>query len=264
MATEWTKEYDTAQIVGSKSPTLIDNQSRDDKVAIQERMNDGVDTAGNIQTDAGDHFWPKTGSQVSNKNASQHRKLTLREQASDPAKITGAVVTYSKDVDGKPELHSIDEDGNVTQLISVGAINAGAITVTQRPTSAAGGAADIEFTGAIDAWTDITGMTLTFTTTGGDVFLSFNAMIEAKTTSDSYARIYFRILLDDVEQYQTGITVDPMSSYASHIPLSFQFLCQSLAAAEHTWKIQYSRKKSTWRQKGGDQKGYLTAIEFKA
>lgn len=262
----WVNAYDTAEIQGSKSPKLLDNQSRTDKKAIQERMNDGVDKDGTTQTDGGDHYWPLTGDVVSNANAGQHRKVCLRKVASNPDDITDAIVAFSKDVDNVPELHTIDEDENVCQITSGGAINPGAITdgdITQRPTQVAGAAED-DLT-VSDTWTDLANMSLTFTTTGGDVLINFNATFQTEPQAANLGRLHIRILLDDVEIHRGSIVLIPSSSYYISNHVSLQFLKQSLSAAEHVWKVQYYRAAGDWVQQGGDNDfpRILHAIEFK-
>ena len=108
--------YDVVTPAGGDNPTEGDDRIREVKAAIQERMNDK-----NSVADAGDHYWPKTGSEVSDVNTGEHRRLTLRVRSA-PTQEADKGIVYSKDVAGKAELFYIDEDGNEVQLTSGGNI----------------------------------------------------------------------------------------------------------------------------------------------
>src|SRR3990172_2018461 len=56
--------------------------------------------------------------------AGYHKKLTLREQSSDPSVPANNLSLYSKDVAGKTELFWKDPDANVTQLTHLGKLRA--------------------------------------------------------------------------------------------------------------------------------------------
>lgn len=112
-----TNTYDTSTPAGSDDPREADDRMREIKAAVQERMNDH-----NGQTDEGDHYWPKTGTEVSDDDTGQHRMVTLRQLADNPSTLTSYAVTtdlgflYQKDVDGNGELFYQDEADNVIQL----------------------------------------------------------------------------------------------------------------------------------------------------
>lgn len=77
---------------------------RDHKLSVKERL--AVD-----HKMAGDEF------------DGEHSKVTFFAQASDPTTVTDKGYLYTKDVSGKVELFWKDEDANVTQLTSAGAIS---------------------------------------------------------------------------------------------------------------------------------------------
>jgi len=58
-------------------------------------------------------------------DAAQAGQVTLNEQGSDPVAVANKVKLYSKDVDGVAEFFARDDQGNVIQITSNGALNAG-------------------------------------------------------------------------------------------------------------------------------------------
>lgn len=52
-----------------------------------------------------------------------HKKATLIVRGSNPTAVANAIIVFSKDVGGKAELHTIDEDGNVKQITTAGKLN---------------------------------------------------------------------------------------------------------------------------------------------
>ena len=98
--------FDKATPAGSDSPSEADDRMREIKAAIQERENV-------------DHYWPLTGTEVSDTDSGEHRKVTLRV-ASAPTAVADKGFVYAKDVAGKAELFYRDEDGNEIQITSAG------------------------------------------------------------------------------------------------------------------------------------------------
>ena len=80
---------------------------RDLKLAVRERL-------------AKDHYLEIAGTDADH---GEHNKVTLREQASNPASAANKGFVYSKDVAGVTELFYEDSAGNTIQLTSGGAIN---------------------------------------------------------------------------------------------------------------------------------------------
>ena len=119
-----TNTYDTATPGGNDNPRDADDRMREIKAAIQERMNDHNGTA-----DEGDHYWPLTGTEVSDDDSGQHRMLTLRQLGSNPSALTSySTLTdlgflYQKNLSGNGELYWQDEAENVLQLTTEGLFN---------------------------------------------------------------------------------------------------------------------------------------------
>lgn len=103
----WVYTYDTASPPDSESPTLGDDRIREFKAGLQERQDV-------------DHYWEMTGTEVSDSNTGQHRKVTFYEKIDKPDSITGKGILYIKDAN---ELTFLDEDDNETQLTDAGTLN---------------------------------------------------------------------------------------------------------------------------------------------
>lgn len=104
----WTYTYDTDTPVGTDAPSVIDDKIREVKDGVQERQNV-------------DHYWPLTGSQVSDADAGKHRQVTFRGPlGSDPTVATDEYQLYTKDVSSVAELHGRDESNSGIQLTSGG------------------------------------------------------------------------------------------------------------------------------------------------
>ena len=106
--TTFSKTYDTASPAGSDDPAEADDRMREIKAAVQERENV-------------DHFWPLTGTEVSDADAGEHRKVLFHAPiASTPTVAENHGDLRLKDVGSKAELHFTDEDENELQLTSKG------------------------------------------------------------------------------------------------------------------------------------------------
>lgn len=106
--TVFSKTYDTATPAGSDNPAEADDRMREIKAAVQERM-------------AVDHEWELDGTQVSDANTGEHKKVLFT--APIPAAQTvaaGKGVLRVKDVNDQAELHWTDEAENELQLTSLG------------------------------------------------------------------------------------------------------------------------------------------------
>ena len=106
----WTYTYDTDTPLGSDSPSVIDDRIREVKDGVQERMNV-------------DHYWPLTGTEVSDAAAGQHRQIEFYGPISTPTYAADKAWVYSKDVSSVVEIHILDESGNEIQLTDAGTIN---------------------------------------------------------------------------------------------------------------------------------------------
>ena len=107
----WTNALDNATPLGSQAPPVLDDHIRLIKAALQERLN-------------ADHYWPLTGTAVSDTDAGKHRKITLQAVlGTKPTLLTGEAALYSKTVSGASEAFIEDSAGNEVQLTSGGALN---------------------------------------------------------------------------------------------------------------------------------------------
>ena len=100
--------FDTATPAGGDDPAEADDRMQEIKGAVQERENV-------------DHYWPLTGTEVSDSATGEHRKVTLRT-GDAPSKVADKGFVYVKDVSNKAELFYIDEDGTEIQITSGGKI----------------------------------------------------------------------------------------------------------------------------------------------
>lgn len=113
MTTLFTSTYDTNTPLGSDDPAEADDRMREIKSAVQERENV-------------DHYWPLTGTEVSDADTGEHRKVTLRV-GSAPTAVADKGFVYAKDVTAKAELHYLDEDDNEVQITAAGLLNSAAL-----------------------------------------------------------------------------------------------------------------------------------------
>lgn len=107
-ATTFSDTYDTATPAGSDDPAEADDRMREIKSAVQERENV-------------DHYWPLTGTEVSDADTGEHRKILFHAPiAATPTVAADHGELRIKDVSGKAELVWTDEDENELQLTSKG------------------------------------------------------------------------------------------------------------------------------------------------
>ncbi len=108
-ATVFSDTYDKATPVGEDPPSVIDNRIRQAKAATQERANV-------------DHYWPLTGTQVSDSDTGEHRKVTLR-QTTKPTAVASKAFLYTKDIGGQAEFFVMSEDGVEIQVSKDGKLD---------------------------------------------------------------------------------------------------------------------------------------------
>jgi hypothetical protein len=107
-ATTFSYTYDTATPAGSDDPAEADDRMREIKAAIQERMNVCM-------------YWPLTGTEVSDADAGEVRKILFHEPiAATPTVAANHGDLRVKDVGSKAELTWTDEDENELVLTSKG------------------------------------------------------------------------------------------------------------------------------------------------
>ena len=118
----WTYTYDIATPLGSDAPSVLDDRDRETKAANQERQNV-------------DHYWPLTGTEVSDADAGKHRQVTFRASISTPSQVTDEAhlymqaddLWYQNDTDttiqitngGEIEYQSISDVNSNTYIVSV-------------------------------------------------------------------------------------------------------------------------------------------------
>ena len=297
--------FDKATPLGTDAPSVLDNRDRETKAAVQERSNV-------------DHYWPLTGTQVSDADTGEHRKVTLR-QTTKPTAVASKAFLYSKDIGDQAEFFIMSEDGVEIQVSRDGKLNLDlnrianntAITadnqagdgtidlikatrnvandadVVQLPdkvrvaTSAAPtedtelanmkfvndqiaaktqsaqavGTSNIsETTGS---FADMANMTITITTTGGDVLLMFGAMCLLDASGTAHAD--FRFDIDGTPQ--GGVGQGDTGSGSGQHAINMQWLETSLSAGSHTFKVQW-KKSLSLAQNGATFPRVFTAVEL--
>ncbi len=106
----WLRTYDITTPDGSvDSPAEAADRMNEIKLATQERE----DT---------DHYWPLTGTEVSDLDAGEHRKITLRSLTAVAVAALAAAKAYIYHLVTDGELYFKDAAGNTIQLTSGGKI----------------------------------------------------------------------------------------------------------------------------------------------
>ncbi len=108
----YTETWDVTRPDGSSDIALGDDVIRQDKRALDERLNE-------------DHVKPSDETGFT--TVGYHRKSQYVEQASDPANVANTGIVYTKDDAGDTELFYQDDGGAVIQLTADGKLNAAAI-----------------------------------------------------------------------------------------------------------------------------------------
>jgi len=107
----WSSTYDTSTPAGSDPPAVIDDRIREVKAGVQERENV-------------DHYWPLTGTQVSDTDAGKHRRVLFYGPVGTyPTLETDEGFLGTMTVGGVSELCWKDENGNTKQLTNAGKLN---------------------------------------------------------------------------------------------------------------------------------------------
>lgn len=106
----WTYTYDIATPDGSADdPAEADDRMQEIKAAVQERENV-------------DHYWPKTGTEVSDDDTGEHRKITLRTLSAAVVAVLTATKAYLYRLVTDGELYFKDASDNTIQFTSGGKI----------------------------------------------------------------------------------------------------------------------------------------------
>lgn len=108
------KSWDETKPAGTRALSLGDDDIREFKYAIRERL-------------AQDHQF--AADETGDTTIGYHKKITFSEvQAADPSNVANIGFLYLKDVSAKVELFWMDEDGDVVQLTAGGYINGAVLT----------------------------------------------------------------------------------------------------------------------------------------
>ena len=99
--------FDTISPTGSDDPSEADDRMREIKAATQERANV-------------DHYWPLTGTGVSDDDAGEHRKVTIRTLSVVEVAALSATKAYLYRLVTDGELYFKDDSDNTIQLSDKG------------------------------------------------------------------------------------------------------------------------------------------------
>lgn len=103
----FSETYDVATPAGSDDPAEADDRMQEIKAAVQEREDV-------------DHYWEKTGTQVSDADTGEHRKITLRTLSAAVVAALTATKAYLYRLITDGELYWKDDDDNTLQLTDKG------------------------------------------------------------------------------------------------------------------------------------------------
>lgn len=103
----YTETWDVSKPAGSRDLSLGDDDIREFKRAIDERLNE-------------DHYKPNDETGVT--TVGYHRKCTLVVQGSNATAVTNAYILFAKNDGSTDELFGIDESGNVIQFTDAGSL----------------------------------------------------------------------------------------------------------------------------------------------
>lgn len=134
-ATVFTSTIDTSTPAGSDAPSVIDNRIREAKAGWQERLNV-------------DHAFQTTGTQVSDPNVGEHRRVTFSGPKLPPTVEANTGVLQMTDVSALGELIWYDEGGNALVLSDEGEIPF--TSLGQLANNTAFSAIDFAGTGTVD------------------------------------------------------------------------------------------------------------------
>ena len=110
-----TNSWDETKPAGTRAPTLGDDDIREFKQQVRERL--AVDHDYRSSEAGAESVTVPTGT------IGYHVKVTLTERAADPTNVANAGILYTKDDGGDTELYWEDDSGNVKQLTKDGALN---------------------------------------------------------------------------------------------------------------------------------------------
>jgi hypothetical protein len=104
----WSYTYDTNTPANTDDPQEADDRMREIKAATQERLNVTL-------------YFPLTGTEVSDDDAGEVRKIPFHEPISTPTAVADKAFLYAKDSDDSYiELYFLDEQSNEIQITDQG------------------------------------------------------------------------------------------------------------------------------------------------
>ena len=236
----WVVTFDTEKPLGTEDPKTTDDYLRWTKQAIQERL------------DVDMHFpLNPANDECDDADTGKHNKLTFLEQAGAPASEADAIILYGFLVDGKCELHFIDEDDHEVQLTSGGEIVPA--TILDQDTYEL----DANL-GVLTTWTDLP-LAVSFLEEDPEkpVLVMFHATVNCSDAGDIQFRIYMN---DDTPLARIGLTANAGSDYQ---PISFHYLWEPIIPDALEFKVQYYRSSGTWTLEGDPFPAVLTGILYK-
>lgn len=101
----YTETWDVSKPAGSRDLSLGDDDIREFKRALDERLNE-------------DHYKPNDETGVT--TVGYHRKVTLVKQSGNPTAVADTLILFCKNDGSTDEFFLIDESGNVMQLSDAG------------------------------------------------------------------------------------------------------------------------------------------------
>ena len=138
----WVRTYDIDTPDGSvDDPAEAADRMNEIKLATQERENV-------------DHYWPLTGSEVSDDDAGEHRKITIRTLSAVEVAALTATKAYLYRLVTNGELYFKDDDDNTIQLTSGGKILSASLDMKDEDDMASDSAVHTSTQQAIKAYSD--------------------------------------------------------------------------------------------------------------
>jgi hypothetical protein len=285
----YTETWDETKPAGSRDANLGDDDIREFKRAIRERLADGgMYFPTTDDADAGSFQYTKFIEQSSNPTAEANRGYLFTKEASSVTELyymdsAGTVIQLT--TGGKLPIASLyiasEAEGDIIyrgasawERLAKGSasqqlrINAGATAPEWfTPTAATTPASDqavgtTSITRSTDSFADMTDMSVTLTTEGGNVLISFCASITISATNGT---AIFQIDIDgSAESFAICKGGDNHNEHGGGTYMvSFSYLKTSLAAGSHTFKIQWKGNGSaTVTQDGTTYPRIMNAVEI--
>lgn len=116
--TTFNKTYNIVTPPGSGDPAEADDRIREIKAAVQERENV-------------DHYWPLTGTEVSDADTGEQRKITIRTLSAVEVAALSATKAYIYRLVTNGELYFKDANNNTIQITTGGILNSLNLTGAQ-------------------------------------------------------------------------------------------------------------------------------------